>query len=77
MITGFPSPGIDAGTLQRLIALTKAVTVPTYSIAAPQPIARDRGTHCIIRDANGVDTLYVCLLTSAGVYTWWPVVQSS
>jgi hypothetical protein len=69
--------GMDAGIYQRIMALTRLVKIPSYSLSAPAPTPEDRGRTCIIRDANGVDVLYVCLLTSSGVYQWWPVVQSS
>lgn len=70
----------DIGIKQRLESLSKAASLPSataYSINAPAATASLRGEFIIVRDANNVDTLYVCVLTSAGVYTWWPVVQSS
>lgn len=80
MIRGIIPPGVDAGVKQRLESLTSAVNAPTatpYSIVLPAPSPERRGTFAVLRDSSGLDTLYVCLLTSAGVYTWWPVVQSS
>jgi hypothetical protein len=71
---------IDIGVKQRLESLTQAVGLPTataYSINFPTPNAGNRGDFIIVRNASNVDTLYVCVLTSGGVYTWWPVVQSS
>jgi hypothetical protein len=83
MITGHLPQNMDAGTYQRIISLTKAVnafqsqSVTAYSLTAPTPTAADRGIFCIVRDANGVDTLYVCLLNSSSGFEWAPVVQSS
>lgn len=80
MIRGVIGPDIDIGVRQRLEALTKTVQDPTataYSISLPAAGPDQRGRFVVCRDASNIDTLYVCLLTSSGVYTWWPVVSSS
>lgn len=85
-ILGVIPPDTQIGVKQRLESLTFAVrelstatagAAPAYSIALPTPTSADRGMFAIARDANSVDTLYVCMLNSSGAYEWCPVVQSS
>ena len=80
MIRGVIPPTTDIGVKQRLESLTKAAQDPTataYSITLPAPGPDQRGRFVICRGSDNLDTLYVCLLASTGVYTWHPVVQSS
>ena len=80
MIRGVIPPTTDIGVKQRLESLTKAAQDPTataYSITLPAAGPDQRGRFAVCRDATNIDTLYVCMLTSSGVYTWWPVVSSS
>lgn len=78
-IPGIVPTTIDPGVKQKLDSLSRAVGLPTataYSVNFPPANASSRGNLIVVRDALGVDTLYVCLLSSTGSYSWVQVAAS-